>query len=65
MVSNVGGKEVNKIKTKNHWTNRNQAHSSLENAITVQLLTLYGPHLYNPLPKYLSGMRSEKTEKLF
>ena len=39
-------------------TNRNPAQSLQENAITV-----FGPRLYNPLPKYLRDIESVKTEK--
>ena len=39
-------------------TNRNPAQSLQENAITV-----FGPRLYNSLPKYLRDIKSVKTEK--
>ena len=39
-------------------TNRNPAQSLQENAITV-----FGPRLYNSLPKYLRDIESVKTEK--
>ena len=39
-------------------TDRNPAQSHQENAITV-----FGPHLYNSLPKYLRDIESVKTEK--
>ena len=39
-------------------TNRNPAQSLQENAITV-----FGPRLYNSLPKYLKDIKSVKTEK--
>ena len=39
-------------------TNRNPAQSLQENAITV-----FGPRLYNSLPKYLRDIESIKTEK--
>ena len=39
-------------------TNRNPAQSFQENAITV-----FGPRLYNSLPKYLIDIESVKTEK--
>ena len=39
-------------------TNRNNAQSLQENAITV-----LGPRLYNSLPKYLRDIESVKTEK--
>ena len=59
-----------KIKTRNHpWhgtqcviacsTNRNPPQSLQENAITV-----FGPHLFNSLTKYLRDIGSVKTEKL-
>ena len=59
----------NKIKTINHQrhatqcviehpTNRSQAQSLQENAITV-----FGPLLYNSLPKYLRNNQSAKIEK--
>ena len=39
-------------------TNRNPAQSLQENAITV-----FGPRLYNSLPKYLRDIESGRTEK--
>ena len=39
-------------------TNRNPAQSLQENAITI-----FGPRLYNSLPKYLRDIESVKTEK--
>ena len=39
-------------------TNSNHAQSLQENAITV-----FGPRLYNSLPKYLRDIESDKTEK--
>ena len=39
-------------------TKRNPAQSLQENAITV-----FGPRLYNSLPKYLTDIESVKTEK--
>ena len=58
-----------KIKTRKHPrhgtqcviqypTNRNPAQSLQEKAITV-----FGPRLYNSLPKYLRAIESVKTEK--
>ena len=41
-----------------HPTNRNPAQSLQKNAITV-----FGPRLYNSLPKYLRDIDSVKTEK--
>ena len=38
--------------------NKNPAQSLQENAITV-----FGPRLYNSLPKYLRDIESVKTEK--
>ena len=40
-------------------TNRNPAQTLQENGITV-----FGPRLYNSLPKYLRNVESFKTEKL-
>ena len=42
-----------------HPSNRNPAQSLQENAITV-----FGPWLYNLLPKYLIHIESVKSEKL-
>ena len=39
-------------------TNRDPAQSPKENAITV-----FGPRLYNSLPKYLRAIENVKTEK--
>ena len=59
-----------KIKTRKHPrhgtqcviqypTNRNPAEFRQENIITV-----FGPRLYNSLPKYLRDIESDKTEKI-
>ena len=69
MVPNIGGTIGNTIKTRKHPrhgtqcviqypTNRHPAQSLQENAITV-----FGPRLYNSLPKYLRHIESVKTEK--
>ena len=69
MVPNIDGTMGHKIKTRKrrrhgtqcviqYTTNRNPAESLQENAITV-----FGPRLYNSLPKYLRGIESVKTEK--
>ena len=69
MVPNIDGTMGHKIKTRKHQrhgiqyaiqytTNRNPAESLQENAIT-----LFGPRLYNSLPKYLRDIESVKTEK--
>ena len=69
MVPNTDGTMGLKIKTRKHPrhgtqcviqypTNRNPAQSLQENAITV-----FGPRLYNSLPKYLRDIVSVKTEK--
>ena len=69
MVSNIDGTMGHKIKTRKrprHGTqcviqypiNRNPAQSLQENAITV-----FGPRLYNSLPKYLRDIESVKTKK--
>ena len=69
MVPNIDGTIGHTIKTRKHPshgtqcviqypTNRNPAQSLQENAITV-----FGPRLYNSLPKYLSYIESVKTEK--
>ena len=69
MVPNIDGTIGHKIKTRKHPrhgtlciiqypTNRNPAQSLQENTITV-----FGPRLYNSLPKYLSDIESVKTEK--
>ena len=68
MVPNIDGTIVHSIKTIKHQrhgtqcvfqypTNRNPAQSLQENAITV-----FGPRLYNSLPKYLRDIESV-TEK--
>ena len=44
--------------TVRYSTNRSPAQSLQENAITV-----FGPRLYNSLPKYLKDIKSVKTEK--
>ena len=57
----------NTRKHQRHWTpcviqypttSRNPAQSLQENAITI-----FGPRLYNSLPKYLRDIESVKTEK--
>ena len=69
MVPNIDGTMGDNIKTRKHPrhgtqcviqypTNRNPAQSLQENAITV-----FGPRLYNSLPKYLRDIESVKTEK--
>ena len=69
MVSNIDGTIGHTIKSRKHTrhgtqcvihypTNRNPAQSLQENVITV-----FGPRLYNLLPKYLRGIKSVKTEK--
>ena len=73
MVPNIDGTIEHKIKTRKHPrhgtlartqcviqypTNRNPAQSLKGNAITV-----FGPRLYNSLPKYLRDIESVKTEK--
>ena len=66
---NIDGTMGHKIKTRKHPghgtqcviqypTNKNPAQSLQENAITV-----FGPRLYNSLPKYLRDIGSVKTEK--
>ena len=70
MVPNIDGTMGHTIKTRKHPrhgtqcviqypTNRNPAQSLQENATTV-----FGPWLYNSLPKYLRDIESVKTEKL-
>ena len=70
MVPSIDGTIGHTIKTRNHPrhgtqcvvqypTNRNPAQSLQENAITV-----FGPRLYNSLPKYLRDIESVKTEIL-
>ena len=70
MVPNIDGTMGHTIKTRKHPrhrtqsviqypTNRNPAQSLQENLITV---TVFGPRLYNSLPKYLRGIESVKTE---
>ena len=69
MVPNIDGTMGHKIKTRKHPrhgtqcviqypTNRNPAPSLQENTITV-----FGPRLYNSLPKYLRDIEIIKTEK--
>ena len=69
MVPNIDGTMGHTIKTRKHPrhgtqcviqypTNRNPAQSLQENAITI-----FGPRLYNSLPKYLRDFESVKTEK--
>ena len=69
MVPNIHGTIGHTIKTRKHprhgtqcviqyQTNINPAQSLQENAITV-----FGPRLYNSLPKYLRDIKSVKTEK--
>ena len=69
MVPNIDGTLGHKINTRKyprhgtqcviHYpTNRNPAQSLQENAITV-----FGPRLFNSLPKYLRAIESVKTEK--
>ena len=68
MVPNFDGTMGHKMKTRKHrrhgtqcviqcQTNRNLAQLRQENAITV-----FGPRLYNSLPKYLRDIKSVKTE---
>ena len=68
MVPNIDGTKGHKKKTRKHprhgtqciiqySTNRNPAQSLQENALTV-----FGPWLYNSLPKYLRDIESVKTE---
>ena len=70
MVPNIDGTVGHTIKNRKHPrhgtqcviqypTNRNPAQSLQENAITV-----FGPLLYNSLPKYLRDIESAKTEKI-
>ena len=69
MVPNIDGTIGPTIKNRKHPrhgtqcviqypTNRNPAQSFQENSITV-----FGPRLYNSLPKYLRDIESVKTEK--
>ena len=69
MVPNIDGAMGHKIKTRKHRrhgtqcviqypTNRKTALSLQENALTV-----FGPRLYNLMPKYLREIESVKTEK--
>ena len=69
MVPNIDDTIGHTIKTRKHPrhgtqcviqypTNRSPAQSLQENAITV-----FGPKLYNSLPKYLRDIESVKTEK--
>ena len=68
MVPNIDGTIGHTIKTRKHprhgtecdiqyLTDRNPAQPLQENAITV-----FGPRLYNSLPKYLRDIKSVKTE---
>ena len=68
MVPNINGTIGHTIKTRKHPkhgtqcviqypTNRNPAQSLQENALIV-----FGPRLYNSLPKYLRDIESVKTE---
>ena len=70
MVPNNDGTMGRKIETRKHLrhgtqcviqypTNRIPTQSLQENAMTV-----FGPLLYNSLPKYLRGIESVKTEKI-
>ena len=70
MVPNIDGTMGHKINTRKHPihgkqcvfqypTNRNSAQSRQKNAITV-----FGPRLYNSLPKYLRDIESAKAENL-
>ena len=70
MVTNIYGTIGHTIKTRKHPrhgtqciiqypTNGNTAQSLQENALTV-----FGPRLYNSLPKYLRDIESDKTEKI-
>ena len=68
MVPNSDGAMGHKIKTRkqhgtqyviHYVTNRNPAQS-LSNKNTI---TVFGPRLYNSLPKYLRDIESVKTEK--
>ena len=69
MVPNIDGTIGHTIKTRKHQRHgtqcgiqypkkRNPAQCLQENAITV-----FGPRLYNSLPKYLRDIDSVKTEK--
>ena len=69
MVPNIDGTMGHTIKNRKHPrhgtqcviqypTKANPAESLQENAITV-----FGPRLYNLLPKYLRDIESVKTEK--
>ena len=69
MVPDIDGTIGHTIKTRKHTrhgtqcviqypTNRNPVQSLQENAITV-----FGPRLYNSLPRYLRDIESVKTEK--
>ena len=70
LVPNIDGTIGQKIKTRKHRrhrmqgiiqypTNRNPSQSLPENAITI-----FGPGLYNSLPKYRRDIKSLKTEKI-
>ena len=69
MVPNINDRIGHTIKTRKHPrhgtqcviqypANRNPAQSLQENAITV-----FGPRLYNSLPKYLRDIESVETKK--
>ena len=69
MVPNIDGTMGHKINTRKHPihgkqcvfqypTNRNPAQSRQKNAITV-----FGPRLYNSLPKYLRDIESARAKK--
>ena len=69
MLLNIDGTMEHKIETRNplihgtqcviqYSTNRNPPLSLKENAIIV-----FGPRLYNSLPKYLRAIESVKNEK--
>ena len=69
MVPYIDGTIGHKIKNRKHprhgtqfviqyQTNKNPAQSLQENARTV-----FGPRLYNSLPKYLRDIKSVETEK--
>ena len=66
MVPNIDGAQNKTRKHPRHGTqciiqypaNRNPAQFLEENAVTV-----FGPRLYNSLPKYLRDIKSVKTEK--
>ena len=69
MKPNIDGTMPHKIKTRNHPrhgtqcvmqhpTNRNPAQS-----LQVNVITVFGPRLYNSLHKYLREIESVETEK--